>query len=78
MTTAIEWGTFGPEDVAKMRSCLDKVWDCLPPERRTNENKELLAAAIVRLATHAERDPVRLSERALRSAMTSEASNGAL
>jgi hypothetical protein len=69
MHAATEWGVFGPEDVTRMRSGLDRAWDSLPPERRTPENMDTLAAAIVRLAKPGERDPVQLSTLALKAVM---------
>jgi hypothetical protein len=61
-----DWGLFAPEDVANMRSGLDRAWNAIPPESRTLENMDATAATVVRLATLGERDPVRLSMRALK------------
>jgi hypothetical protein len=69
--TAAEGGVFDPDDVTRMRSGLDHAWDSLTPERRTPENMDILAAAIVHLATGGERDPVQLSALALRAVMQS-------
>jgi hypothetical protein len=65
----IDWGVFGPEDLAVMRSGLDQAWASLPPECRTLANREGLAAAIVHLAADGERDPVHLSAFALGAIM---------
>jgi hypothetical protein len=75
-TAEIEWGVFGPEDVAVLRASLDQAWDALRPECQTIENRDAMAAAIVRSATYGERDPVQLSAQALK-AITPEATCGA-
>lgn len=75
--TEIETGVFGPEDLAVLRASLDQAREALPPESRTTESMQSLAAAIVRVATHGERDPVRLSELALK-AITPGATHGAV
>jgi hypothetical protein len=67
--TRIDWGIFGPEDLAAMRSGLDQAWTSLAPEGRTLANRDVLAAAIIRVAARGERDPVHLSALALRAIM---------
>lgn len=63
----IETGVFGPEDLAVLRAGLDQAREGLPPESRTAENMQSLAAAIMRVAMHGERDPARLSDLALKA-----------
>jgi len=75
--TGIEGGVFGPEDLTAMRSRLDQAWTSLPPEGRTLANRDALAAAILFLATHGERDPVHLHALASRAIMP-DALHGAL
>jgi hypothetical protein len=69
LNEAVEAGVFEPEDVACLRSSLDHAWNSLPPEHRTSANMDILAAEIVRVAMHSERDPVRLSAQALKAVM---------
>jgi hypothetical protein len=64
---APEGAIFEPEDAPILRAALDQAWDYLPPKRRTDANRGVLAVAIVRLAAHGERDPGQLSVRALRA-----------
>ena len=52
----IDLGVFGPEDVAVLRASLDQAWNALPRERRTPENMDAMATAIVRSATFGERE----------------------
>lgn len=66
---SMDWGVFGPREVTNMRTLLDRAWNCLPPERRTLEAMDILAAVIVRLATNGERDPIQLSSHALQAAI---------
>jgi hypothetical protein len=75
--TAIGGAVFEPEAVVNMRSGLDRAWSSLPTERRTFEIMDAMAAAIVRLAVHGERDPVQLSAYALEAVIT-QAPNGTL
>jgi len=65
-TAAIECGLFAPADLAKMRTCFDRAWNALPFESRTPANRDTIATTIMRLASRGERDPVRLSEHALK------------
>jgi hypothetical protein len=58
---------FGPEDLAVLRVSLDQAWNALRPECQTIENRDAMAAAIVRSATYGERDPVQLSAQALKA-----------
>jgi hypothetical protein len=75
--TRINAGVFEPEDVANLRSGLDRAWNALPFERRTMVNMDILAAEIVRVATLGEHDPVRLADHALKAIMP-EVVSGAL
>jgi hypothetical protein len=50
-----------------LRAALDRAWEFLAPKRRTDANREALAAVIARLAARGERDPGQLSIRALRA-----------
>jgi hypothetical protein len=50
-----------PTFVAVLRASLDQAWNALRPECQTIENRDAMAAAIVRSATYGERDPVQLS-----------------
>jgi hypothetical protein len=63
---------FEPEDVIFVRAALELAWDNLPPRRRTPANRIALATSVVRVAGRGERDPGRLSIRALQ-AMSPEA-----
>jgi hypothetical protein len=47
--------------MAVLRASLDQAWNALRPECQTIENRDAMAAAIVRSVTYRERDPVRLS-----------------
>lgn len=76
-TAEFDRGAFGPEEVTVLRASFNQARGALPPERQTPANVDALATAIVQLAKHGERDPVRLSDRALK-AITPEATDGAI
>jgi hypothetical protein len=50
-----------------MRQSLNQAREALPPESRTAENMDALALAIMRVATHGERDPIQLVVHALKA-----------
>ena len=56
---------FDPETVSLLGAVLDQAIAALPPERRTQERKTLLAAQILSAASSGERDPARLQAAAL-------------
>ena len=62
-------------NVAVLRASLGQAWNSLRPECQTIENRDAMAAAIVRSATYGERDPVQPVQ-ALK-AITPEATCGA-
>jgi hypothetical protein len=70
-------GVFSPEDLSILRVALDMAWNGLPLKSRTTENREVLAASILRLATNGDRDPIKLAAKAAK-AIEREASHGVL
>ena len=60
-------GVFAPEDLSTLRVALDVAWNGLPLKSRTTDNREVLAASILRLATNGDRDPVRLAAEAAKT-----------
>jgi hypothetical protein len=70
-------GVFAPEDLSILRVALDVAWNGLPLKSRTTDNREVLAASILRLATNGDRDPIRLAAKAAKT-IEREASRGVL
>jgi hypothetical protein len=70
-------GVFAPEDLSILRVALDVAWNGLPLKNRTTDNREVLAASILRLATDGDRDPIRLAAEAAKT-IEREASRGVL
>jgi hypothetical protein len=70
-------GVFAPEDLSILRVALDVAWNGLALKSRTTDNREVLAARILRLATNGNRDPIRLAAEAAQT-IEREASHGVL
>lgn len=70
-------GVFAPEDLSILRVALDVAWNGLPLKSRTTDNREVLAASILCLATSGDRDPIRLAGEAAKM-IEREASRGVL
>jgi hypothetical protein len=51
---------FDPETVSLLGAVLEQAIAALPPDRRSQERKTLLAAKLLSAASAGERDPVRL------------------
>jgi hypothetical protein len=56
---------FDPETVSLLGAVLEQAIGALPPDRRSQEQKTLLASKILSAASAGERDPVRLQAAAL-------------
>ena len=56
---------FDPDTLTRLREAFDIACARLPRNKRDDESRDLLAAAIVQLATEGEKDPRRLSVKAL-------------
>lgn len=56
---------FDPETIALLRTTLDRAWESLPPNRKSELSRSLLAERILKAAALGERDPERLRVLAL-------------
>jgi hypothetical protein len=62
-------GTFDPDTIALMRTCLDDAWAELSPLIQARTMKSVLAQRILQAVAAGERDPVRLRTIALLHAL---------
>jgi hypothetical protein len=70
-TAMIAVATFDSETLdLLLRAAIDDVWQNLPPDRRTTQNKERMAGAAMRLANKGVRDPARLAATTLAAAFS--------
>jgi hypothetical protein len=56
---------FDPETVSLLAAVLEQAIAALPPDRRSQERKTLLASKLLSAASTGERDPARLQAAAL-------------
>jgi hypothetical protein len=56
---------FDLETVALLRTTLDRAWASLSPSEQARTSRSVLAERILKSAAHGERDPDKLSARAL-------------
>ena len=66
----IAFATFDSETLDLLQAAIDGVWQNLPPDRRTNQNKERMAGAAMRSANKGVRDPARLAATTLAAAFS--------
>ena len=60
---------YDPETIQVMKAVLEESWASLQPDQQRNFVKSDLAQRILAAAAHGERDPLRLREQALATAV---------